>query len=110
LQTLRSFMREYQFLFSDPYTASGHIELKPWEDPVRSQRFMFSESHLELLYRETGIQPWQFEQHVGEGVFIPAGCAHQARLAMSALQLRTGQCNVDSKNVSVMNNVSCCVR
>ena len=23
------------------------------------------------------MQPWHFEQHHGEGVFIPAGCPHQ---------------------------------
>ena len=26
-----------------------------------------------------GVDPWTFEQHVGEAVFIPAGCAYQVR-------------------------------
>ena len=26
-----------------------------------------------------GIEPWTFEQHLGEAVFIPAGCPHQVR-------------------------------
>jgi hypothetical protein len=25
------------------------------------------------------IEPWTFEQHLGEAVFIPAGCPHQVR-------------------------------
>jgi len=26
-----------------------------------------------------GIEPWTFEQKLGEAVFIPAGCPHQVR-------------------------------
>lgn len=28
---------------------------------------------------DAGIEPWTFEQFVGEAVFIPAGCPHQVR-------------------------------
>jgi JmjC domain, hydroxylase len=49
------------------------------QDPVRSQEFMLSDAHRELLFRLTGVQGWHFEQCDGEGVFIPSGCAHQAR-------------------------------
>lgn len=27
----------------------------------------------------SGIEPWTFEQRIGEAVFIPAGCPHQVR-------------------------------
>lgn len=26
-----------------------------------------------------GVEPWTFEQNLGEAVFIPAGCPHQVR-------------------------------
>jgi hypothetical protein len=26
-----------------------------------------------------GVEPWTFEQYLGEAVFIPAGCPHQVR-------------------------------
>jgi lysine-specific demethylase 3 len=26
-----------------------------------------------------GVEPWTFEQRLGEAVFIPAGCPHQVR-------------------------------
>lgn len=26
-----------------------------------------------------GVEPWTFEQKLGEAVFIPAGCPHQVR-------------------------------
>jgi mannose-6-phosphate isomerase-like protein (cupin superfamily) len=28
---------------------------------------------------DVGVEPWTFEQKLGEAVFIPAGCAHQVR-------------------------------
>ena len=27
----------------------------------------------------SGVEPWSFEQHLGEAVFIPAGCPFQVR-------------------------------
>lgn len=30
-------------------------------------------------YQSAGVEAWTFEQHVGEAVFIPAGCPHQVR-------------------------------
>lgn len=26
-----------------------------------------------------GVEPWTFEQHLGDAVFVPAGCPHQVR-------------------------------
>lgn len=79
LDTLRRFMRENQEHFEDVTSESGHVELLDWEDPVHSQRFMLTDALLEKLLNDTGVQPWQFEQNLGEAVFIPAGCAHQVR-------------------------------
>ena len=39
--------------------------------------FYLSSQHLQQLKAEYGIEPWHFEQHCQEGVFIPAGCPHQ---------------------------------
>ncbi|KAL0300730.1 UNVERIFIED_CONTAM: Lysine-specific demethylase [Sesamum radiatum] len=35
--------------------------------------------HKSKLREEFGVEPWSFEQHIGEAVFIPAGCPFQAR-------------------------------
>lgn len=32
-----------------------------------------------FLFTCTGIEPWTFEQKLGEAVLIPAGCPHQVR-------------------------------
>lgn len=79
LDQLRAFMRANQAAFPDVTTASGHVELAAWEDPVHSQRFMLTDALLQKLHEDTGVQPWQFEQNLGDAVIIPAGCAHQVR-------------------------------
>ncbi|KAG9140563.1 hypothetical protein Leryth_016078 [Lithospermum erythrorhizon] len=39
------------------------------------------------LKEEFGVEPWSFEQHVGEALFIPAGCPYQVRNLQSTVQL-----------------------
>eukprot|EP00892_Ulva_mutabilis_P010304 jgi/Ulvmu1/7646/UM038_0075.1 len=87
LDALRRFMRANQRHFQDVTTASGHVELAEWEDPVHSQRFFLTDALLQKLLQDTGVQPWQFEQNLGEAVFIPAGCAHQVRNLMSSIKV-----------------------
>uniref|UniRef100_A0A5B7A1W7 Putative lysine-specific demethylase JMJ25 isoform X1 n=1 Tax=Davidia involucrata TaxID=16924 RepID=A0A5B7A1W7_DAVIN len=43
--------------------------------------------HKRKLKEEFGVEPWSFEQHLGEAVFIPAGCPFQVRNLHSAVQL-----------------------
>ena len=51
-------------------------------DVVFDHCFMISLAQLRRMatQREAGgIEPWHFEQHQDEAVFIPAGCPHQVR-------------------------------
>ncbi|XP_028791756.1 lysine-specific demethylase JMJ25 [Neltuma alba] len=43
--------------------------------------------HKKKLKEEFGIEPWTFEQKLGEAVFIPAGCPHQVRNLMSCTKV-----------------------
>ncbi|EYU43402.1 hypothetical protein ABFS82_08G143200 [Erythranthe guttata] len=43
--------------------------------------------HISMLKDEFGIEPWSFEQHIGEAVFVPAGCPFQVRHLQSSVQL-----------------------
>ncbi|XWS12749.1 hypothetical protein CRYUN_Cryun37aG0117100 [Craigia yunnanensis] len=47
--------------------------------PILDQHFFLDTSHKIRLKEEYEIEPWTFEQHVGEAVIIPAGCPYQIR-------------------------------
>ncbi|XP_075523143.1 E3 ubiquitin-protein ligase JMJ24-like isoform X1 [Primulina tabacum] len=43
--------------------------------------------HKRQLKEEFEVEPWSFEHHIGEAIFIPAGCPFQARHIQSSVQL-----------------------
>ncbi|KAF7841986.1 lysine-specific demethylase JMJ25-like [Senna tora] len=47
--------------------------------PILDQSFFLDSTHKMRLKEEFKIEPWSFEQHVGEAVIIPAGCPYQIR-------------------------------
>jgi hypothetical protein len=49
------------------------------DDPIHSQLYYLSPSHLEQLRSEYGVIPYVIHQLVGEAIFIPAGCPHQVK-------------------------------
>ncbi|PIN21329.1 putative transcription factor 5qNCA, contains JmjC domain [Handroanthus impetiginosus] len=68
---------EFRHTFSCPVDQVIH--------PIHDQTFYLTSEHKIKLKEEyvysiiTGIEPWTFEQKLGEAVFIPAGCPHQVR-------------------------------
>ncbi|KAJ7029090.1 Clavaminate synthase-like protein [Mycena alexandri] len=62
--TLRGFLRKKFPQYSDV-------------DPIHSQGVYIDDELRMELYQETQVVSYRVYQKVGEGVFIPAGCAHQ---------------------------------
>jgi len=46
-------------------------------DPIHSQQFYLDVELRKALFDEFGVKSYRIYQRPGEGVFIPAGCAHQ---------------------------------
>ncbi|KAK8267009.1 hypothetical protein V6Z12_D12G284400 [Gossypium hirsutum] len=55
--------------------------------PIHDQTLYLTERHKRQLKEEFNVEPWTFEQHVGEAVFIPAGCPHQVRNRQSCIKV-----------------------
>ena len=48
-------------------------------DPIHSQTFYLDCDLRKELYEEFGVKSYRIYQRPGDAIFVPAGCAHQAR-------------------------------
>ncbi|XP_038975533.1 uncharacterized protein LOC103717076 isoform X1 [Phoenix dactylifera] len=55
--------------------------------PIHDQAFYLTSEHKTKLKKEFGVEPWTFEQKLGEAVFVPAGCPHQVRNLKSCMKV-----------------------
>jgi lysine-specific demethylase 3 len=46
-------------------------------DPIHGQQFYLDVELRQALFEECGVRSYRHYQRPGDGVFIPAGCAHQ---------------------------------
>ncbi|XP_021729109.1 uncharacterized protein LOC110696129 [Chenopodium quinoa] len=79
LDYLKRHQREFNHINNLPVKSAVH--------PIHDQTFYMTEIHKKQLKDEFGVEPWTFEQHLGEAVFIPAGCPHQVRNRLSCIKV-----------------------
>ncbi|KAF6998028.1 hypothetical protein CFC21_014187 [Triticum aestivum] len=68
---LRNHASEFRHIHCNPVNQVIH--------PIHDQTFYLTEKHKKKLKKEYGVEPWTFEQKLGDAVLIPAGCPHQVR-------------------------------
>lgn len=76
---LKKHHREFRHINNLPVNSVIH--------PIHDQILYLNEKHKKQLKQEFGVEPWTFEQHLGEAVFIPAGCPHQVRNRKSCIKV-----------------------
>ncbi|KAI5394103.1 uncharacterized protein LOC127098508 [Lathyrus oleraceus] len=76
---LKKHHREFRHIINLPVNSVIH--------PIHDQILYLNEKHKKQLKLEYGVEPWTFEQHLGEAVFIPAGCPHQVRNRKSCIKV-----------------------
>ncbi|KAL5726918.1 hypothetical protein ACHQM5_000161 [Ranunculus cassubicifolius] len=64
-----------------------NLPVKSVVHPIHDQTFFLNENHKKQLKKEFGVEPWTFEQYLGDAVFIPAGCPHQVRNRQSCVKV-----------------------
>ncbi|KAL6538646.1 hypothetical protein OROGR_012634 [Orobanche gracilis] len=55
--------------------------------PLYDGRVYLNSYHKSKLKEEFGVKPWSFEQHIGEAVFLLAGCLFHVRHLQSSVEL-----------------------
>ncbi|XP_050379397.1 E3 ubiquitin-protein ligase JMJ24 isoform X2 [Argentina anserina] len=55
--------------------------------PLYDETLFLNGHHKRKLKEEFGVEPWSFEQDLGQAVFIPAGCPFQVRNLQPTVQL-----------------------
>ncbi|KAJ1294642.1 hypothetical protein BS78_01G161000 [Paspalum vaginatum] len=76
---LRKHASQFRHIHCDPVKQVFH--------PIHDQCFYLTKDHKRKLKEEYGVEPWTFEQKLGEAVFIPAGCPHQVRNLKSCIKV-----------------------
>ncbi|XP_004309136.1 PREDICTED: lysine-specific demethylase JMJ25 isoform X3 [Fragaria vesca subsp. vesca] len=78
---------EYLLKHQTEFRHISNLPVKSVIHPIHDQTLYLDEKHKRKLKEEFGVEPWTFEQHLGEAVFIPAGCPHQVRNRQSCIKV-----------------------
>ncbi|KAL9998759.1 putative transcription factor C2H2 family [Helianthus debilis subsp. tardiflorus] len=90
--------KEFRFTYCCPVEKVYH--------PIHDQTFYLTLEHKKRLKEEYGIEPWTFEQRLGEAVFIPAGCPHQVRNLKVQFLLSFAFCITHSPMIGVLSRIT----
>ncbi|MED6211885.1 hypothetical protein PIB30_077882 [Stylosanthes scabra] len=71
-------LMEYLIRHCDEFS-HNYDNNKEMVHPILDQSIFLDKNHKTRLKEEFQVEPWTFNQHAGEAVVIPAGCAYQIK-------------------------------
>uniref|UniRef100_A0ACD5TB43 Uncharacterized protein n=1 Tax=Avena sativa TaxID=4498 RepID=A0ACD5TB43_AVESA len=80
-------LQEYLIKHSEEFRHDNYEPVKQVIHPIHDHCFYLTNEHKRKLKEEYGVEPWTFEQKLGDAVFIPAGCPHQVRNLKSCIMV-----------------------
>ncbi|CAA0824687.1 transcription factor jumonji (jmjC) domain-containing protein [Striga hermonthica] len=80
-------INEYLLKHQEEFRHHNNSRINNVVHPIHDQVFYLDEKHKRQLKEEFDVEAWTFEQHLGEAVFIPAGCPHQVRNRQSCTKV-----------------------
>ncbi|KAI3868743.1 hypothetical protein MKW98_008828 [Papaver atlanticum] len=80
-------LTEYLHKHSKEFRHINNLPVGSVNHPIHDQAFYLNEQHKKQLKVEYNVEPWTFDQYLGEAVFIPAGCPHQVRNRQSCIKV-----------------------
>ncbi|XP_047307879.1 lysine-specific demethylase JMJ25 isoform X2 [Impatiens glandulifera] len=78
---------EYCRVHSEELGSLEHLTNESEERLLHDGVVYLNMHHKRTLKEEFGVEPWSFEQRLGQAIFIPAGCPFQMRNTQSTVQL-----------------------
>nr|XP_048335647.1 lysine-specific demethylase JMJ25 isoform X1 [Ziziphus jujuba var. spinosa] len=78
---------EYLEKHREEFRHINKLPVKSVVHPIHDQTLFLNERHKKQLKEEFNVEPWTFEQYLGEAVFIPTGCPHQVRNRQSCIKV-----------------------
>lgn len=79
---LVEYLRKYSNELNQSYSSPKKVV-----HPILDENFYLDAFHKKYLKDEFDVEPWTFEQHIGEAVIIPAGCPYQVKKVKSCVNV-----------------------
>ncbi|XP_076942717.1 lysine-specific demethylase JMJ28-like [Bidens hawaiensis] len=96
VEKLAEFLRKYSSELSSSYGSPKKVV-----HPILDEIFYLDAFHKKYLKEEFDVEPWTFEQHIGEAVIIPAGCPYQVKKIKSCINVVLESVSPESASTSI---------
>ncbi|KAI7736283.1 hypothetical protein M8C21_022733, partial [Ambrosia artemisiifolia] len=96
VEKLVEFLRKYSSELNSSYCSPKKVV-----HPALDEIFYLDAFHKKYLKEEFGVEPWTFEQNIGEAVIIPAGCPYQVKKTKSCVNVVLESVSPESASVGI---------